>query len=169
MDYCLREQFNGTRKSYSIETTTNRSFTSSGQKMASTPNNGNATTKKRKIKQLPNGLSQLTESNFRKVMAFRLETDSHKTGEVMVAYKATMANANNSANSETFDLEKLTLDQPATLQECWRSICQQMRQISVQEGTVDSCKSPGPEGKGRCMCHHCIGKDKQQHCPTFAM
>jgi hypothetical protein len=57
----------------------------------STPTNSNATTKKKKIKQLPDGLSQLTESNFRKVMEFRLETDSHKMGEVMVAYKATMA------------------------------------------------------------------------------
>jgi hypothetical protein len=120
--------------------------------MASTP-----PTKKRKIKQLPNGLSQLTESNFRKVMAFRLEMDSHEKGEVMVATttlptlkpltwrSSPWTNSGNSAGM-------------------WRSICQQMRQISVQEGTVDSCKSPGPEGKGRCTRHHCIRKfTKQQH------
>jgi hypothetical protein len=60
--------------------------------MASTPTDGNATTKKRKIKKLPDGISQLTESNFRTAMEFRLETDSHETGEVMVAYRAKMAN-----------------------------------------------------------------------------
>jgi hypothetical protein len=44
-----------------------------------------APTKKRKTKELPAGLSQLTEVNLRTVVKFRLETDPSETGEVMVA------------------------------------------------------------------------------------
>jgi len=46
-------------------------------------------------------------------MEFRLETDSHETGEVMVAYRAKMAEDNNSAKDDNSAnlLDKLTLDQ----------------------------------------------------------
>ena len=69
---------------------------------------GEAPTKKRKTKELPDGLSQLTEVNFRKVLKFRWETDPQEKGEAMVAYKVALDE--NEENHE-FDLDKLTLDQ----------------------------------------------------------
>ena len=67
-----------------------------------------APTKKRKTKELPDGLLQLTEVNFRTVLKFRLETDPHEKGEVMVAYKVVF---DENDENKTVDLEKLTLDQ----------------------------------------------------------
>jgi hypothetical protein len=47
-----------------------------------------ATKKKRASKELPDGLAELNESNFRRSMEFRLETDLHEQSEVMVAFRA---------------------------------------------------------------------------------
>lgn len=63
-----------------------------------------APAKKRKVKDLPEPLSQLTDVNFRSVLNARLETDPNEASEVMVAYEA-------SCDGETFVLDKLTLDQ----------------------------------------------------------
>ena len=69
--------------------------------------------RKRKTKDLPEGLSELTEVNFRKLMMFRLEPDPHETGEHMVAYKwKSQIDGNEDDESTQFELEKnLTLDQ----------------------------------------------------------
>ena len=65
-------------------------------------------TKKRKTKELPDGLCLLIEDNFRTVMKFRLETDPHEKGEVMVAY---LVSLNDFDDNDTIELDKLTLDQ----------------------------------------------------------
>jgi hypothetical protein len=67
-----------------------------------------APTKKRKTKELPERLCQLTETNFRSVVKFRLETDPHEKGEANVAYKVAF---DDNDENQTFDLDKLTLDQ----------------------------------------------------------
>lgn len=64
--------------------------------------------KKRKTKELPQALSRLTESNFRSILKFRLETDTSEKGEVMVAYEAVFDEEGDIV--ETYDLNKLTLD-----------------------------------------------------------
>jgi len=61
--------------------------------------------KKRKVKSLPEGLSQLSKSNFRDQLKGRYETDPNEEVEVKVAYKVM------SPDGETVDLTKLTLDQ----------------------------------------------------------
>jgi hypothetical protein len=65
-------------------------------------------TKKRKTKELPDGLADITETNFRDVLKFRMETDPHETGEVMVAYKVAF---DENDENKSIDLDKLTLDQ----------------------------------------------------------
>ena len=47
-----------------------------------------ATKKKRASKELPDGLAELNESNFRRSMEFLLEMDLHEQSEVMVAFWA---------------------------------------------------------------------------------
>ena len=86
--------------------------------MAGTATGGNEATaaKKRKAKPIPEGLLKLNESTFRKVMKFRLETDSSETGEVKVAYEVSLIDDHDGAET-TFNLEKLTLDQ-------LRKVCQ---------------------------------------------
>ena len=63
--------------------------------------------KARKAKDLPEGLSSLTELNFRKKINARLETDSKETGEVMVAFEVVL----NEDEEGAIDLTSLTLDQ----------------------------------------------------------
>jgi len=71
--------------------------------------------KKRKVKELPDGLSGLTEANFWKGMKFRLESESQETGdEVKVAYEVSLGDDeddDDSAPETTIELHKLTLDQ----------------------------------------------------------
>ena len=64
------------------------------------------TSKKRKTKDLPAGLSKLTDVNFRTGLKSRFETDPNEAGEVMVAYEVFLEKEN-----ETIMLDKLTLDQ----------------------------------------------------------
>lgn len=73
----------------------------------------NSAKKKRVTKDLPDGLSELTEANFRKSMLFRLEADPKSPGENMVAYKWKLrSDCNDEDETTQFDLEKgLTLDQ----------------------------------------------------------
>jgi hypothetical protein len=65
--------------------------------------------KKRVVKNLPDGLATLTKRTFRTTLSFRKETDSSETGDVMVAYRATVINDSNI--TEVFELDKLTIDQ----------------------------------------------------------
>jgi hypothetical protein len=66
-----------------------------------------ATKKKRVSKELPDGLSELNERNFRRSMDFRLETDFYEQSEVMVAYQARKPD---SPSALFYELDKLTLD-----------------------------------------------------------
>lgn len=87
---------------------------------------GEPPTKKRRNKELPGELSRLTEDNFRNVMKFRLETDSHETGEVKVAYEA-------SFGETIVDLTKLTLDQ-------LRQLCKNVGVQYVNNCTKFQCR-----------------------------
>jgi hypothetical protein len=88
-----------------------------------------AASKKRKAKELPDELLQLTESTFRKVMKFRLETDPHETGEVKVAYEVSLCQDNNA----TIELDKLTLDQ-------LRKLCKNVGVQYVNNCTKFACR-----------------------------
>jgi hypothetical protein len=67
--------------------------------------------KKRKVKDLPPGLDQLTETcDFWKSLKFRLETDGKEPGEHMVAYEACF-DGDDDNDFPSILLEKLTLDQ----------------------------------------------------------
>jgi hypothetical protein len=67
------------------------------------------TKKKRTIKNLPDGLAKLTEKTFRTTLSFKTETDSSESGDVMVAYQATVMNEHDIC--EVFELDKLNLEQ----------------------------------------------------------
>ena len=68
--------------------------------------------KKRVTKELPDGLSELTEVNFRKSMMFRIEADPKTPGEHMVAYKWKLrSDCENEDETTQFEMEGLTLDQ----------------------------------------------------------
>jgi hypothetical protein len=88
-----------------------------------------AASKKRKAKELPDELLQLTESTFRKVMKFRLETDPHEMGEVKVAYEVSLCQDNNA----TIELDKLTLDQ-------LRKLCKNVGVQYVNNCTKFACR-----------------------------
>ena len=60
--------------------------------------------KKRKVKDLPDSFSGLTEFNFRHVLKTRIETDPKETGEVVVAYAVELEDGQ-------VDLTTLNLDQ----------------------------------------------------------
>ena len=60
--------------------------------------------KKRKVKDLPDSFSGLTEFNFRHVLKTRVETDPKETGEVVVAYAVELEDGQ-------VDLTTLNLDQ----------------------------------------------------------
>ena len=74
--------------------------------------NGKAATNKKKQKQKDlDGLAQLTEANFCKVMKFQLETDAHESGETMVAYEEVSVVGNDNNNPTNIQLHNLTADQ----------------------------------------------------------
>jgi hypothetical protein len=129
--------------------------------MAGTETGGEPPTKKRKTKELPDELSRLTEDNFRKVMKFRLETDSHETGgEVKVAYEVSLGDT-------IVDLTKLTLDQ---LRQLCRNVggvqYEQLHQIPVPESTLDTFQPPRTKGEGWNPGVDGSRKGKQQHRQT---
>ena len=105
-----------------------------------------AASKKRKAKELSDGLSQLTESTFRKVMKFRLETDPHETGEVKVAYEVSLGQ-----DDATIEFDKLTLDQ-------LRKLCKNVGVQSVNNCTKFACR------KAFCILSNTRSRGKRTAC-----
>jgi hypothetical protein len=89
---------------------------------------------KRKAKDLPGGLADLTESTFRKVMKFQLETDPNEAVEAMVAYEVAFGSDGREDDSATcIQLDKLTADQ-------LRRLCKNVGVQYVNSCTKFACR-----------------------------
>jgi hypothetical protein len=99
--------------------------------MATTPEDIPQANKKRKTKDLPEGLAYLTEANFSSNVIARLETNNTEMdGEVMVAFEVKLEEGGDSA---TFELNNLTLDH-------LRKLCKNVGVKYVNKCTKFQCR-----------------------------